>query len=117
MPIVLAWSTPGAALIGAGAAGIGYAAAVGAFMAAAVLTILLGLLPVLGRLAERIPGSVAAAMLAGVLLPFCIGLFRTFESDWLFAGLLLAVYVLGRQRFPAYALLAVLRSAEHPSEL
>src|SRR3546814_9247400 len=42
---------------------------------------------------------------------FCIGLFRTFETDWLFAGLLLAVYVLGRQRFPAYALLAVLAAA------
>src|SRR5690606_7568430 len=108
MPIVLAWSTPGAALIGTSTLGIGYPAAVGAFVAAAGLMILLGLLPALGRLAERIPGAVAAAMLAGVLLPFCIGLFRTFETDWVLAAVLLAVYVAARQRYPAYALLVVL---------
>src|SRR5690606_8492731 len=55
--------------------------------------------------------AVAAAMLAGVLLPFCIGLFRTFETDWVLAAVLLAVYVAARQRYPAYALLVVLMAA------
>lgn len=111
MPIVLAWSTPGAALIAAAAAGLGYSTAVGAYMVAAALMILLGLIPVLGRLAERIPPAVATGMLAGVLLPFCLALFKAFQSDLLLAGVLLAVFLVARQRFPAYALLIVLIAA------
>jgi benzoate membrane transport protein len=105
MPVVLAWSTPGAALVAAAAAGTaGYPSAVGAFVVAAALGVLLGLVPALGRLAARIPPSIAAAMLAGVLLPFCTGLFRGIASDAALACLLLAVFVLGRPRWPTYAL-------------
>jgi benzoate membrane transport protein len=108
MPIVLAWSTPGAALIGASTVNVGWAAATGAFAAAAALMLLLGLVPALGRLAARIPGSVASAMLAGVLLPFCLALFRTFESDAGLAALLVGLFIVGRLLFPLYAMLAVL---------
>lgn len=108
MPVVLAWSTPGAALVAANTLELTYPVALGAFVAAAVMMISLGLVPALGRLASRVPTSVAAAMLAGVLLPFCLALFRTFESDGLLAGVLLVTYMLARQRFPTYALLAVL---------
>lgn len=111
IPIVLAWSTPGAALIGTNTLAISYPVAVCAFMAAAVFMILLGMIPALGKLAGRIPASVAGAMLAGVLLPFCMGLFRTFQSDALLAGVLLITFVLARQRFPASALLIVLMVA------
>lgn len=62
----------------------------------------------LGRLAARIPASVASAMLAGVLLPFCLALFRTLESDVVLAGVLILVFIAARQRFPLYALLIVL---------
>lgn len=108
IPIVLAWSTPGAALIGTNTLAISFPVAVGAFMAAAVFMIILGLIPALGKLASRIPTSVASAMLAGVLLPFCMGLFRTFQLDVLLAGVLLITFVVARQRFPASALLIVL---------
>lgn len=111
MPIVLAWSTPGAALIGASTVSVGWAAATGAFAAAAALMMLLGLVPALGRLAARIPGSVASAMLAGVLLPFCLALFRTFESDAGLAALLVGLFIVGRLLFPLYAMLAVLAGA------
>jgi benzoate membrane transport protein len=111
LPIVLAWSTPGAALLATSAAGTTYPVAIGAFIVAAAMMIVLGLVPALGRLADRIPAAVAAAMLAGVLLPFCLALFRTFQTDWLLAGLLLAVYIVARQRFPTYALPLVLLAA------
>ncbi|MHA3772295.1 benzoate/H(+) symporter BenE family transporter [Verrucomicrobiota bacterium sgz303538] len=111
MPIVLAWSTPGAALIATNTLSISYPVAVSVFMAAAVLMMFLGLIPALGKMAGRIPTSVAAAMLAGVLLPFCMGLFRTFQSDALLAGVLLIIFILARQRFPASALLIVLVAA------
>src|SRR5690606_30728223 len=76
MPVVLAWSTPGAALLAATAPGLDWPTAIGIFLSAAAMTIMLGAVPALGRLADRIPVSIAAAMLAGVLLPFCLQLFR-----------------------------------------
>lgn len=108
MPIVLAWSTPGAALLAATAPGLTWPVTVGIFMTAAVLMIILGLIPVLGQLAARIPGSVASAMLAGVLLPFCLEAFRLGAVDPLLVSVLVAVFILGRLRVPLYALLMVL---------
>ena len=71
IPVVLAWSTPGAALI-AGSAGISMAGAVGTFLLAAGLILLTGLIRPVAGLVSRIPASVAAGMLGGVLLPFCL---------------------------------------------
>lgn len=111
VPVVLAWSTPGAALVAASTLQVGWPAATGAFVVAALMMMVLGMVPMLGRLANRIPPSVASAMLAGVLLPFCLALFHTFESDWGLAGLLLALFVVARRLFPLYALLIVLAGA------
>lgn len=108
IPVVLAWSTPGAALLATTAPGVAWPAAVGAFMVAAIMTICLGVVPLLGRLAERIPPSVASAMLAGVLLPFCLALFKVGGSDPLLVGAVLVTFLAARQRLPLYALLLVL---------
>ena len=108
IPIVLAWSTPGAALLAATAPQASWAVATGVFASAAVLTIALGAIPALGRLAERIPPAVASAMLAGVLLPFCLGLFKAGATDPWLVVLILAVFIAARQRAPLYALLLVL---------
>jgi len=73
LPISLAWSTPGAALLATtGTIEGGFAAAVGAFLVTAVLIVLAGLWKPLGRWVAAIPGSLANAMLAGVLLTFCL---------------------------------------------
>jgi benzoate membrane transport protein len=82
--------------------------AVGVFVIAALLAIVLGLVPALGRLAEKIPSAVASAMLAGVLLPFCLTLFRTATVDPVLVGVILAVFLAARQRAPLYALLLAL---------
>ncbi|MEI4507498.1 benzoate/H(+) symporter BenE family transporter [Sphingopyxis sp. CCNWLW253] len=108
MPVVLAWSTPGAALLAAAAPGLSWPVAVGIFLSAALMMILLGIVPLLGRLAERIPASIASAMLAGVLLPFCLKLFGLGATDPLLIALLVAVFVAARQRLPLYALLLAL---------
>lgn len=73
IPITLAWSTPGAALL-ATSAGVtgGWSAAVGAFVATGVLILLTALVPKVGDLVAAIPHSLARAMLAGVLLPLCL---------------------------------------------
>lgn len=111
MPVVLAWSTPGAALLAASTLGLGWSTAVGAFVIAGLLMVLTGLVPALGRLAERIPAAVASAMLAGVLLPFCLKLFLVFPTDMTLAAGLLLVFLVMRGLAPAWALPAVLVAA------
>ena len=108
IPVVLAWSTPGAALLAATAPGLSWPTAIGLFIAAAAMMIAVALIPLLGRLAERIPPAIAAAMLAGVLLPFCLKLFRIGGDDPLLMALLVAVFIAARQRLPLHALLLAL---------
>lgn len=110
-PVVLAWSTPGAALLAASTLGLGWANAVGAFVVAALLMIATGLIPVLGRLARRIPAAVASAMLAGVLLPFVLRLFKVAPEEMGLAVGLLALFIVMRRLFPAWTLPAVLAAA------
>ena len=111
IPVVLAWSTPGAALLAATPPGITWPTATAIFLVAAALMIILGLVPALGRLAARIPASIASAMLAGVLLPFCLTAFRLGTDDWLLLALCVGVFVIARRRMPLYALLLVLVAA------
>ncbi|MEV4626878.1 benzoate/H(+) symporter BenE family transporter [Micromonospora sp. NPDC049523] len=73
IPISIAWSTPGAALlVSTGPVPGGFAAAVGAFVLCGLLITAAGLIPVLGRAVAAIPVPVASAMLAGVLFDLCI---------------------------------------------
>ncbi|WGL52305.1 benzoate/H(+) symporter BenE family transporter [Nocardioides sp. BP30] len=73
IPVLLAWSTPGAALLAsAGHVDGGWAAAVGAFLVVGVLILLTALWPRLGTLIASIPPALAQAMLAGVLLELCL---------------------------------------------
>jgi len=73
LPASVAWSTPGAALLATtGVVDGGFAAAVGAFFICALLVIVAGLWKPLGRWVAAIPPALANAMLAGVLLTFCL---------------------------------------------
>jgi benzoate membrane transport protein len=73
MPISIAWSTPGAALlVSAGHVSGGYPAALGAFLVTGALIVLTGLARPLEHWIAAIPTPLASAMLAGVLLPICI---------------------------------------------
>ena len=69
-PIIIAWSTPGAALLVSSLSGYDYPDALGAFVAAGLATVLVGVTGVFRRLLDRIPPQVIMAVLAGVLLPF-----------------------------------------------
>lgn len=73
IPISIAWSTPGAALLVAASQNhANFDAAVGAFIVCGALIVLCGLWPALGRLMTRIPKPIASAMLAGILFPICL---------------------------------------------
>ena len=76
MPVSVAWSTPGAAfLVTLSPPEGGFAVAVGAFMVTGFLFVVSGLWAALGRWISAIPGVLASAMLAGVLLPLCLAPF------------------------------------------
>lgn len=73
IPLTLAWSTPGAALLASsGVPDGGWPAAVGAFLVVAGLLLATALWPRLGSVIAAIPVPIAQAMLAGVLLSLCL---------------------------------------------
>lgn len=82
LPVSVAWSTPGAALLAtAGAVEGGFAAAVGAFLVCAGLIIVAGLFRPLGRAVAAIPAPLANAMLSGVILGLCFAPFKAIAFD------------------------------------
>ena len=107
VPVVLAWSTPGAALIAA-TQGITMPEAVGAFVLAGLLIALTGAVKPLGRAVALIPDGVAAGMLAGVLLPFCLKGAAAAQVLPALALPMIAVFALVRLKNPALAVLAAL---------
>ena len=72
MPLIIAWSTPGAALMVHGAAGVSYAQALGCFAVAGLLTVVTGLFKPLANAISKMPAAIASAMLAGVLLVYVL---------------------------------------------
>ena len=98
IPVGVAWSTPGAALlIASGDTLNSVNEAIGAYIISALLLILAGCLRPLGRLIESIPASLANAMLAGILLGICLSPIRALAEDaWLATPLLLTWWVVGR---------------------
>jgi len=107
MPVITAWSTPGAALVAA-SSGFTMADAVGAFVVAALLLVATGLFKPLTRLISRIPSSVASGMLAGIVVGFAVNAVKTIPVDpWLVLPLIAAFFVI-RLFNPALSVLAVL---------
>ncbi|MSP67119.1 MAG: benzoate transporter BenE [Alphaproteobacteria bacterium] len=93
MPISVAWSTPGAALLaGAGSVEGGFAAAVGAFLVSGLLVMAAGFWKPLGRWVAAIPASLANAMLAGVLLGLCLAPVRAVAAMPMEALAIIAVW-------------------------
>jgi benzoate membrane transport protein len=103
-PLMLAWSTPGAALlVSSGAVEGGWAAAVGAFAVVGGLILLTALWPRLGDLIAAIPVPIAQAMLAGVLLSICLEPVRVFVDRPLLVAPVLVVWVVLLRWAPRWA--------------
>jgi benzoate membrane transport protein len=108
MPIITAWSTPGAALIASSSAVPGFRAAVGAFVLAAVLILLTAAIRPLARLIEKIPGSIAAAMLGGILLRLVVSMMEQVPRQPLLVLSLIVLFLVARHLIPTMASLIVL---------
>ena len=108
MPVVTAWSTPGAAMLIASSAGVPYAEAIGAFLLSAILMAVAGFSGLFERSLSRIPVSLASGMLAGVLLRFGLDVFVSMQTQLFMALAMFVTYLCGRRLFPRYAVIATL---------
>lgn len=108
LPIITAWSTPGAALLAAFGAGIGMERAVSAFLVAGLLMVACAAVKPLGTLVARIPVAVAAAMLAGVLVRFVTALAEHAVKSPLLVLPVVAAFFLTRRLAPSWSVPAAL---------
>jgi len=102
-PVLTAWSTPGAALLITGLAGLPMSEAIGIFLFNSLLITIAGFSGWFDRLMRHVPKSLAAAMLAGVLLRFGLDVFQVLPTQGLLVGLMVACYLIGRRFFALYA--------------
>ncbi len=107
-PIVVAWSTPGAALLVTSLPGVRYEEAIGAFLVCALLLTLVGLTGGFERIMRRLPASLAAALLAGILFKIGSGIFLAAQVDTLLVLAMFFSYLLVKRVQPRYAVLASL---------
>lgn len=107
-PVLIAWSTPGAALLVTAGVGSSMAEATGAFIVCAALITLSGFTGWFERVMNRIPQALAAALLAGVLARFAIDAFLQLGPEFALVAPMLLVYLLGRRLWPRYAVPGVL---------
>jgi len=102
-PVMIAWSTPGAAVLAVAGAGYSMNEAVGAFIVCAVLISLAGATGLFERVMNRIPMAIASALLAGVLARFGLQAFVAAQTALPLVLLMLASYLVGRRWLPRYA--------------
>ncbi|WP_295470055.1 benzoate/H(+) symporter BenE family transporter [uncultured Pseudomonas sp.] len=107
-PITVAWSTPGAALLITSLGGVSYPEAIGAFITCAAMITLCGMTGTFERLVKRLPASLAAALLAGILFKIGSEIFIAAQHR---TGLVLTMfftYLLVKRVSPRYSVLAAL---------
>jgi len=108
MPVVTAWSTPGAAMLIGSAAGVPLSDAVGAFLLSAAMIALAGFSGFFERMISRIPISLASGMLGGVLLRFGLDAFAAMKTQLGMVLTMFAVYLAARRLLPRYAVILTL---------
>lgn len=102
-PILTAWSTPGAALLITGLAGLSMSEAIGIFLFNSLLITVAGFSGLFERLMRYMPKTLAAAMLAGVLLRFGIDVFVVLPTQGWLVGIMLVCFLVARRYLPLYA--------------
>lgn len=108
VPVVTAWSTPGAALLITSLSGVSMPEAIGAFVFSAALIVLAGVTGWFEKALNRIPLPMAAAMLAGILVKFGINVFTAMQTELTLVLAMFVAYLLAKRLLPRYAIVLVL---------
>jgi benzoate membrane transport protein len=107
-PILITWSTPGAAVIAAAASGVTLPQATGAFLVCGLLMLLSGLTGVFARAMNRIPVALASALLAGILAKFALMAFAGAHTQPALVITMFMTYLVGKRWWPRFAVVGVL---------
>ncbi|WP_313452869.1 benzoate/H(+) symporter BenE family transporter [Stutzerimonas nitrititolerans] len=108
VPIVIAWSAPGSALLVTMLPDISMNQAVGAYLVSNLVILLVGLSGAFDKVIGKLPAAISAAMLAGILFRFGSDLFVSVKDQpWLVLAMF-ATYLLFKRAMPRYAVMAVL---------
>ena len=109
-PVMIAWSTPGAAVIAVAATSgrFGMAEATGAFIVSAMLIVAAGASGWFERIMDKIPMPLAGALLAGVLARFGLDAFIAAEAQLTLVLAMTFAYLVGRRFWPRYTVVGVL---------
>ncbi len=108
VPIIIAWSAPGSALLVTMLPDISMNQAVGAYLVSSLITLLVGLSGAFDKIIRKLPAAISAGMLAGILFRFGTGLFVSVkEQPWLVLAMF-GTYLLFKRLMPRYAVMAVL---------
>lgn len=108
VPVVIAWSIPGSALLVSQLPEMGLNQAVGAYLVASLMLLLIGVSGAFDRIVARLPGSIAAGLQAGILFSFGVALFKSLPVQPVLVLTMFLTYVLARRFVPRYAVMAVL---------
>ncbi|WP_340150901.1 benzoate/H(+) symporter BenE family transporter [uncultured Sneathiella sp.] len=103
-PILIAWSTPGAALLATSLPGVPMGDAIGAFIFSSVLLTLCGVTGLFEKIMAFVPQSLASALLAAVLLRFGLDAFVALEADVVMVGAMVVVFLVAKQFMPRYVI-------------
>lgn len=107
-PLLTAWSTPGAAMLAGASFNYEMPVILGAFVTTGAMVFLTGLIRPLRDLLQNVPPAIATAMLAAILLPFCLSSFAIAESDTLSFVLMFSGFLLAKRFVPKYAMAILL---------
>ncbi|GFD92468.1 benzoate transporter [Alteromonas sp. KUL156] len=108
LPVVTAWSTPGAAFLLTSIGDYRLSEAIGAFIVCALLSLITAQSRSLLRQISRIPPAISSALLAGILLPICLAIFSDVNEAPYLVAFFIAAYLVGSRLFPRYLMLLLL---------
>ena len=108
LPVVTAWSTPGAAFLLTSIGDYRLSEAIGAFILCALLSLVTAQSRSLLKQISRIPPAISSALLAGILLPICLTIFSDVNDAPYLVALFIAAYLVGSRLFPRYLMLLLL---------
>lgn len=104
IPVLTAWSTPGAALLAASLPGVSLPEAIGAFVFSAALIFIAGITGIFEKFMNKIPRSLTAAILAGVLFHLGLNIFIAMKDQSVLIFSMLGIYILGKQCCPRFCI-------------
>lgn len=104
LPLLTAWSTPGAALLVTSLAGVSLPEATAAFILCGILIAIIGYAGWFERFMHLIPLPLASAMLAGVLFKFGLDAFVSLQHEPVLVGAMFATFLLTKRLLPRYAI-------------